>query len=253
MAAWWPLDELAGTFAWDAIGGNHGDVQGGATVANPAKVGPGRIFDGSTGLVVVPHSPSLDPGATDFSIDAWINPNTDAQLPIVTKQYAPADVPLGYAFYLENRQLSFTASNEGSSVTGTAPGTLALDGLWHLAAVTIVRGSATGGRLYLDGALIHTFDTTSLVGPVDTVAELHIAEQPALGRGSPPKFFSGGIDELEIFHRALSATEILSIYQAGSFGKCDKPVPPQPTALDQASLSRALVVRAPRMWLGFLE
>jgi hypothetical protein len=200
-----------------------------ATVANPAKVAAGRRFDGSTGLVVVPHSTSLDPGTADFSIDAWINPETDAVLPIVTKQYAPADAPLGWAFYLENRLLSFTVSTGDSGFTVSAPSQLAIDSQWHMVSVTMLRGSATGGHLYIDGALVHTFDTTPLVGAADTAAELHIGEQPALGRGQPPRYFQGGIDELEIFHRELSAAEVLAIYTAGAFGKCDKPPPPQPT------------------------
>jgi CSLREA domain-containing protein len=240
MAAWWPLDELTGTTAWDVIGGNHGDVQGGATVANPAKVAAGRRFDGSTGLVVVPHSPSLDPGTADFSIDAWINPETDAFLPIVTKKYAPADVILGWYFAMENRQLVFGVSTEDSGFGASAPNPLALDGQWHLVAVTIERGSTTGGHLYIDGALAHTFDTTQLVGPADTTAELHIGEQPSLGRGQAPRYFQGGIDELEIFHRELSAGEVLAIYNAGAFGKCDKPGPPQPTDVpDRRSVQSA--------------
>lgn len=249
MVAWWALDEPDGTTARDGIGDHHGTVQGGADVADPAKVGPGRVFDGMSGMIVVPSAPVLSPGAADFSIDAWVNPASDAMLPIVTMQNAPADVPLGYAFYLENRQLTFTMSNESSAMTGTAPAALPLDGEWHLVAVTIEQGSKTGGRLYTDGVLVHTFDTTALVGPVETRADLHIAHQPALGRGSPQRFFSGGIDELEIFHRALSAAEVLSLYTAGTFGKCNKPRPPQ--TLDD--LFEAVARQAPEfggMFLG---
>ena len=249
MAAWWELDELSGTLAWEGIGGHHGDVQGGAAVANPAKVAAGRSFDGATGLVVVPSAPGLNAGTADFSIDAWIRPKAlDGIRPIVTKQYAPADAPLGYAFYLQAGQLSFAMSNDASAILGTAPVALAVDGQWHLAAVTIQRGSITGGRLYLDGTLIHTFDTTPLVGTVDTPAELHIAEQPALGRGLPPRYFSDGIDEVELFHRALSSAEVLSIYTAGALGKCDKS--PRPTATrppQPAILSR---LTAPSSRLG---
>jgi len=230
MAAWWPLDELGGTTAWDAVGGNHGVVQGGASVLNPAQVAAGRLFDGTTGLVAVPDAPAIEAGAGDFSLDAWILPRAlDGARPIVTKQNAPADAPLGYALTLEDGQLAVTMSNDASAVSATAPVTMTVDGKWHLVAVTIVRGSATGGQLYLDGAPIHTFDTTPLVGPVDTAAELHIGEQPALGRGLAARTFSGGIDEVELFHHALSPADVLAIYTAGTHGKCDKPPPPTTT------------------------
>jgi hypothetical protein len=34
------------------------------------------------------------------------------------------------------------------------------------------------------------------------------------------EFLKGGLDEVEIFNRALSATEIQALYHAGSAGKC---------------------------------
>ena len=136
--------------------------------------------------------------------------------------------------------------NDGSLVTATAPVTLLPDGQWHMVAVAIERGSTTGGRLYLDGVLVHTFDTTPLVGSVATTAELHIGEQPALGRGQAPRYFSGGIDEVELFHRALTDAEVLAIYNAGSFGKCDKPekpdAAPTPTATPTAAPAEPLHV-----------
>jgi hypothetical protein len=227
MSAWWPLDETAGSSAADVVGANHGAIQGGATVANPARVGPGRDFDGSSGMVVVPHSTTLDPGSGDFSIDAWIKPETDAVLPIVTKQFAPADAPLGYALYVENGQLRFALDSESGSVAAGSPALLTPDGSWHLVAVALARGSPTGGSLYVDGALVSTFDTTPLTGPLDTTAGLLIGSQPALGRGLRPLFFNGGIDEVEVFQRELTAAEVLTIYEAGSLGKCGKPALPQ--------------------------
>jgi hypothetical protein len=228
MTAWWPLDELSGTTANDVLGsaGHHGITQGGAVVLNPAKVAAGRAFDGTSGYILVPHDAALDPGSGDFSIDAWIRPDAlDGRRPIVTKIYAPADAPLGYTFTLEDGNVSLAVSNEGSAVIGTAPMPVPADGQWHLVAATLERGSATGGRLYLDGSLIHMFDTTPLVGALDTAAELRIAGLPVLGRGSPERFFSGGIDEVEIFNRGLTAVELGAIYTAGGDGKCDKPGP----------------------------
>jgi hypothetical protein len=224
MAAWWPLDELSGTTAVDVVGAHGGSVQGGAAVDNPAMVLAGRAFDGASGHVVVADDPALNAGAGDLSMDAWIRPRAvDGRRPIVAKTYAPADRPLGYALTLENGQLTLSVSNETSSVVGTAPGTVPVDGQWHLVAVTLQRGSAAGGRVYVDGALVHTFDATPLVGPVDTAAELWIGGVTALGRGTPARFFAGGIDEVEVFHRSLTADEVGAIFTAGAFGKCGKP------------------------------
>lgn len=224
MAAWWALDELSGSMAFDGIGGHHGAVQAAAAVTTSAKVAAGRMFDGTSGHIVVPQATALDPSVGDFSIDAWIRPVAlDGRRPIVTKAYAPADATLGYTFTLEAGRLSVGLANDVSAVAGTAPVAMPADRQWHLVAATIERGSATGGRLYLDGALIHTFDPTALVGPIDTAADLWLGGLPGLGRGVSARYYSGGLDEVEIFHRSLTADEIRSIYTAGSFGKCDKP------------------------------
>lgn len=243
MAAWWALDELGGTSAWEGIGGNHGVVQGGAAVANPAKVAAGRSFDGATGMIQVPDAAALDAGSADLSIDAWIRPKAvDGLRPIVVKQYAPADAPWGYAFYVQDGQLTFAMSNSGSAILGTSTAGVTVDGQWHLAAVSLQRGSTSGGRLYWDGILVQTFDTTPLVGTVDTPADLFIAHRPVLSRGLPPRFFNDGIDEVELFHRALSASEVGAIYGAGAFGKCDKPPTPTPSPTPRRAGARSVGV-----------
>lgn len=227
MVAWWPLDELTGTSALDVIGGNNGSAQGGTSVVDPGEVAAARAFDGASGMVVVPDVDLLDPADGDFSLDAWIRPDAlDGRRPIITKIYAPADAPLGYSFALEDGALSLAMSNDGSSLSVTSPPVLAGDGRWHFVAATIQRDSQTGGHLYVDGELIHSFDTAPLSRSVDTGAQLLIASQPALGRGSRARFFSGAIDEVEVFRHALSETEVLAIFQAGALGKCGKPSPP---------------------------
>jgi hypothetical protein len=48
-------------------------------------------------------------------------------------------------------------------------------------------------------------------------------------------YFAGLIDELSLYNRALSATEIQGIYKAGSAGKC--PPPPSATPIYLAGLT----------------
>jgi hypothetical protein len=245
MVAWWALDELGGAVAWDGVAGNNGTAEGGATVTSPAKVAAGRSFDGTTGRVLVPGAPALDPGSGDFSVDAWIQPQAlDGVRPIVAKQYAPADSPLGWALVLMDGAPSFRMGNAAGGIVATAPFTLTVDTQWHLLAVTVRRAALAGGQIFVDGALVHSFDTTPLVGAVDTPADLEIAAQPALGRGSPARFFSGGLDEVELFHRALAAAEVHAIYTADAAGKCDKPPTPTPRPTVAGPLARP-VARPP--------
>ncbi|MFN8422324.1 MAG: LamG domain-containing protein [Anaerolineae bacterium] len=179
----------------------------------------------------MPADRSLDAGAGDLSIVAWVNPASDAQSqPIVTKRYAPADAPLGYSLSLENLEPTFDMANEVSSLRATDRVlTMPLRiGIWELLAVTIQRGSTTGGRLYRNGVPYNVFDTTPLIGAVETQAELHIGEEPRFGRGGAQHYFRGAIDEVQIYHRVLTEAEVRSIYTAGAYGVCGKR--PAPTA-----------------------
>jgi hypothetical protein len=48
-----------------------------------------------------------------------------------------------------------------------------------------------------------------------------------------PGFFPGLIDELSLYNRALSATEVMALFNAGADGKCPAPTPPTITASPQ--------------------
>ena len=91
------------------------------------------------------------------------------------------------------------------------------DGQFHHVAVTVQRDSATGGKLYVDGQEVLTFDPTVAAGDLSNTEPLRI------GVNANATFFSnfkGAIDEVSLYHRALTAAEVRSIYSAGSAGKC---------------------------------
>lgn len=75
-------------------------------------------------------------------------------------------------------------------------------------------------KLFVNGSQVGT--THSFPGIVPkTGTQLQIGQRTStctdVAAGSR---FSGLIDEVEIFNRALSLTELQSIYNAGSLGKC---------------------------------
>ena len=84
-------------------------------------------------------------------------------------------------------------------------------GRWYHVAVT---RSGSSYALYIDGAQVAT--DTSIFSIPDPGAPLTI------GRAEGVRL-NGLVDEVEIFNRALAASEIQTIFNAGSAGKC-KPV-----------------------------
>ncbi len=84
----------------------------------------------------------------------------------------------------------------------------------------MVRNLPTGGTFYLDGVAIGSFDPTAHQGSLSSTVPLDIGVR-SIDQGGEG-YFKGGIDELEIFNRALGSDEVVGLMQAGHAGKCKK-------------------------------
>ncbi len=227
MVAWWKGESNV----VDVIGGPSGFVTNGAGYG-PGKVGTGISFDGVYGRVCIPDSPALHFGSNqNFSVEAWIqaqsNPGNDNGITVIvdkSESLGPNWI-LGWQLYLENGKLGFKVMHgptaEHRYWTTSAPNLC--DGGFHHVAATLDRNSTNGGKLYVDGAPIMTFDPTLEPGNLSSTAIL------LFGNGSDPEihdYFKGIIDEVSLYNRPLTDAEILSVYSAGGSGKYLAPVAP---------------------------
>src|SRR5262249_40042600 len=117
------------------------------------------------------------------------------------------------------------------------------DGTWHHVAVTVHRSSTTGGTLYVDGDVIATFDPTGNQGDLSNTQPLLIGLHPSNPRLNAN--LKGGIDEVAIYSRALSLSEVHSIFAAGNAGKCLAP-----TIYSQPSNQTLFVGQTARLTVG---
>jgi subtilisin-like proprotein convertase family protein len=216
----------------DSINTNNGTDSSGTVKFVPAEVGHGFNYDGSANNLAVPDLPDLNFGAgQDFSIDAWVQPNVDARLfpwvmDIVDKRYIPhpptpnLGQSHGYEFCLINGVVAcqISQSTAGGFSTYGPAGPDLRDGKFHHVAMTVSRESATGGTLYVDGQAVLTFDPTSQSGDLSNTNQLLIGNHPDPGVDG---YFDGVIDEVSIYRRAISASEVLAIATNGSAGKFD--------------------------------
>jgi len=254
MVAWYPFDAIAGSppSTPNLATANSGVVFGATLV--PGVVGNALSFNGISDYVDSPSSivtnfgpaalPSTcTPGSGgsfsscpgDFSIDTWIKVDPAVffrQTVILDKRSGSPPAIFGYSLFLDpgasGLRLGLQLADGGgpggfdnflSRVVRPPFTALPLtDGNWHHIAVTVQRGAAPEIRWYHNGLPFGPVLPTSRVGSLVNPSPLRIGARVA----SPPLtgFFEGALDELEIFNRVLTPTEVLNIYNAGPFGKC---------------------------------
>ncbi|MEP7339044.1 MAG: putative Ig domain-containing protein [Acidobacteriota bacterium] len=228
MVEWLKFDEATGDPANDSsLFSNNGTLMP-ASPNGPMHVsglvGGALMFDGVNDSVVVPDDTKLDFGTGNFTIDAWINPDpvsvsaTSGVRTILDKrQFGVGFSAPGYKLFLFNGRLALQL-NDGNFFNFIAPVATALSpNIWtHVTAVATRTATTTTATLYVNGVNIHTQATAVITGSLDNASPLYI------GRGVPTDgdYFTGKIDEVEMFNLALDATTVAGIANAGSIGKC---------------------------------
>lgn len=211
MVSWWDADSVSGTTAFDLQDGNDGTLLNGVSIV-PGIVGDAFSFDGVDDYVLIPSSSGDNLDITSsFTLDAWINYDGDLTKPfyprIVEKSFATS-----YFFGLYYRDTSRLSLWINSTSFIAAPGSVSHGQLHHVAAV--FDDAANTVNLYVDGSSVHS---ASYSGSIPGSSNDVLLGKYWADTGGE---FSGLIDEVEIFNRALSAAEIQAIYNAGSAGKC---------------------------------
>jgi large repetitive protein len=202
LVGMWKLDETSGTTAADASGqGNNGALQGG-----PARVagrsGNALGLDGTDDCVVVPDSSSLD-ASTAITMSAWIRPERTATQYVVKK--AAQGTVDGYELGLSSSGTVFVRFNNAS-----AGNNYRVDSQTHYTAngsawihVAATYDGATI-RLYINGTLEGSLSASFRIGANDL----------GLGIGAEPSGYRpmrGAIDDVRVYTRALSDTEIRTL------------------------------------------
>jgi RHS repeat-associated protein len=196
LVAAYSFDEGTGTTLNDLTANGNNGVLSGQTWST-GKYRTGLVFDGQS-YITVPDSPSLDL-TTNMTISAWVRPfATATEWPAIALKEAQGD--LSYALYSEwsgsapSLCLGPPSDQYGTCVSG---GAASQDNWTHLA------GTYDGSvyRMYANGELVASGPQTMAAG-VSTGA-LRIGGDAIWG-----EYFTGIIDELRIYDRALSQSEI---------------------------------------------
>jgi PKD repeat protein len=195
LVAAYGFEENSGTIVADASGQkNHGALSGATWTAG--KFGRALRFKGSSNQVTVKDSASLDLSA-GLTLEAWVNPatTTGGGRTVILKEQTGGAVYNLYSSEDANLPLASIYSGNYRVVSGPSP--LPLNQWSHLA--TTYDGQYQ--RLYVNGI---EAAKRAQSGTIKTSAgALKIGGNSIWG-----EWFSGVIDEVRIYNKALAASEI---------------------------------------------
>jgi hypothetical protein len=220
LVGWWPGEGNAN----DIADTNNGILSGGASFAS-GEVGQAFSFDGTNGTVTVPDSSSLRL-TNQLTIEFWVKRQQVTSPEYLlnkggdwTRGALNFGVAIAAPEYNNMLQFLFAGGNRGAGSVH--------DLSWHHCAI-VARNGDVDPTFYLDGVPQPVTDRqgASTIQLYPSTEPLHIGAQldPAWNY-----YAKTTIDEMSLYSRALSASEIAAIYNAGSAGKCVPPpncIPP---------------------------
>jgi subtilisin-like proprotein convertase family protein len=211
--AWWKAQNNA----LDSAGTNNGVASAGVTYG-PGVIGNAFVLNGTTSQIIAPASASL--AVSSFTMEGWVNP-TQITTAIPIGEYAPPSGRVGPHLWLNVTGPGSIYANirQLVPVWGDHPiqtaNNIVPSNKWSHIALTL--NQTTGdARIYLNGALVAS-QNLGIFTP-GTSVPFNIGYRPtgSVDAGAGTRF-PGKIDELSIYNRSLSASEIAGIYHAGNF------------------------------------
>ncbi len=219
------MDEASGTVAGDGSGGtpaNQGNLANG-TLAGPlpswapsaGKFGGAMVFNGTDQRIQIPDNSSrmLD-GGTAISFSFWLNAaaiDTNYRARAILCKRTKAAVDESYTVVLINNRVTvnigtYASANRLSSATSFVAGR------WYHVAVTFDAAlpSAQRLKLYVNGAPDKFLSTAQTAVPRFT-SPLYVGGYDPTNTNAS---FNGSIDEVRVYNRALSQSEITALASA---------------------------------------
>jgi hypothetical protein len=203
LVSFWTFDksDVEGETVKDIVSGNDGTITGDPRTAQ-GKVGEALEFDGEDDYVKVLHSQDLDLQTNEATIEAWIYPNAiEADKHTI---YRKADATDKFIFRLNGSNVEFYLETDAGP-NNILAGNIEASMWQHV----LGRYDGSNMEVFVDG--ISAGNVAHSGNIVSDAADVYIGSRPSDRR------YNGLIDELRVYNRALSATEIRQNMNAQGF------------------------------------
>jgi hypothetical protein len=220
LVAAYSFNEGSGATVNDSSGkGNSGTISG-ATWTAAGRFGGALAFNGTNSWVTVNDSSSLDL-TNAMTLEAWVRPfgPTSWQAAIIKEQ--ASDFAYGLYVNTDQDQSSGVANINGGDVAVNDPsedGQVPMNTWTHLTTT-------------YDGSILRLYENGILLNQASSPGKIAVSSGPLRIGGDSiwGEYFNGLIDEVRVYNRALSQTEI----------QADMNTPINPPALTQLTLTPA--------------
>lgn len=256
LVAWWPLDDAINqTVVQEWIGGLNGTPRNSANVTipvgiptlwqlpdpgvfggtllpvvvDPSTTPPRGAFFYSDTFVEVPHHANLNIGTNGATIVLWVWPTlgTGGPQPLVEKFDAASTN--GYAVWLDNLgsgTFGLRLNLNGTLVTGPSFSVSMQPSDWRFIVVRVAPGGAVVlGACDMVGNCTNSAAVTVANYLTTNTAPFWLARSDVASPAGTVRAIRVGMDEVEMFNRALSQSELQTIYTSELAGlrKCAPP------------------------------
>ena len=181
---------------------------GGAYVSG--KFGKAFNFGGTANYISIPSSSVYTMDTTNkLTVSAWVYSNTNSNGAAYTRILGHADTDGSYDLYWDHAWggATFSIMTEDHQYHWATSPTQLNSGQWYHLVGTY------------DGENVKLYVGATLVATTPTTGSIHAIESPiTIGASNlAGSFFSGKIDDVTLWNRALSLSEIKSLYNASTY------------------------------------
>lgn len=217
LVGWWTFDDGR---ANDTSGGNnHGVLNNAPGFTDGIVPGldcpPGALkFNGTTQYINAVSFSFTLLKTTAATISAWVNTSAAAQQTVTSNWEVNVNPGWQFALNSSGQAVFSTLNATASSFRQVRGGTSVNGGKWRLITCTYDgSNTAAGIKIYIDGS-IDSLTTLSDTDPGTLVNSVNIFQIARRADGANPFLFSGSLDDIRIYNRALSGAEVSALYNS---------------------------------------
>ncbi len=201
LIGYWKLDEATGTVAHDFSGSGLNGALSGVTLGQTGRVYNAMLFNGTNS-----YAAASSTGAAVFSVSAWVKPNgTQTDGAGILSDSGGSDT---------NYRLVFNGG------TTTLFGGIYSGAAWHNTPNSPALSTSSWSHVVFafDGSSLTLFVDATRIGSTTWSGTPGHGDALYLGRYSTI-YYNGYVDDVRIYNRALSATEVAQLYKATAYDR----------------------------------